>query len=110
MGMKITTPFRSAKFGGWAAKSFNTVYQAASDGLVVGFTQRSSGTVQMALKTDSSNPPTVQRQGTETVIDNTCLSVSCPVKKNDFWIVDQAGTVLASGLFFIPLENVWGLV
>lgn len=112
-GISITTG--DAKFGttsnfSWAAKSANTVYQAASDGFVV--VSSSNLATNFAIHTiysDASNPPTTVRaiNGGVTNGNATGLwqSVTVPIKKGDYWKADNTGS---SGsptvyLWWVPL-------
>ncbi len=91
----------------WVSKSFETVYQAASDGLVVGISQMTAGSQASSFKglTDGSNPPTTIRGGLaiESSNDGTAgiQSFAMPVKKNDFYEIVRTGT---SGS---PTETMW---
>ena len=91
MGGDVSTPVK--RLGDWLARVTNTVYLAATDGFVVGY---SVGTPITAL-TDSANPPTIMRDG-----DNSASNVngiSVPVRKGDYWKVTGTTTV-----WWIPLE------
>lgn len=86
--------------GSWdSSKSLNTPYQAATDGTFMG-TCTTSGSTTITALTDSANPPTTARLTQSGSVGS--ISVSCPVKKNDYWKVTctQAGTV-----YFIPLGS-----
>jgi microcystin-dependent protein len=67
----------------------DTVYQAATDGYVIAYCTSGSGT--FACYTDSSNPPTTVRATDTNTSGN--ASVTCPVKKNDYWKVTSASSV-----------------
>ena len=91
-------------FGAWESKSLNTVYQADTDGFAVVQGYQNVNVGQVALYTDSNNPPTTQRgriafdQGSYTVSG----TITCPVKKGDYWKVTGAGTQV---IYWIPLGN-----
>ena len=75
--------------GSWTSKTNNTVYQAATDGLVI-------GSVTAAIRgtglSDASNPPTTERAsnwGTTGVV----VSITFPVRKNDYWKVTDCTAV-----------------
>lgn len=82
-------------FGSWASKSDNTVYQAATDGIVVA-SNDSHGDVK--VYTNSSNPPTTMRAGS----GGETRQVTCPVKKSDYWKVTGSGTTT---VYWIPLGS-----
>lgn len=72
--------YYALRLGDWVAKSNNTVYQASTDGFVVGY---ASGASDSAVYTDASNPPTTLRSYID---DDTYSSGFCvPVKKNDYY-------------------------
>jgi len=79
-------------FGSWEGKSANTVYQAESDGFVVAYNTVGS---HMKILTDSSNPPTTIRQEHfhNNGVGSWHLSAMCPVRKNDYWKVENASSV-----------------
>jgi hypothetical protein len=83
-------------FGAWASKSDNTVYQAATDGLVVG---ARATTGNMYLYTDSSNPPTTERQADYQGGGSERSCLSCLVKKDDYWKT----TGCASYVYWLPI-------
>lgn len=77
-------------FGSWASKSDNTVYEAASDGFVCAY--YTGGSSQpIVIKTDSSNPPTTVRLSKLNYQYGG--SLTCPVKKGDFWKTENANVV-----------------
>ncbi len=92
-------------FGSWASKSPDTVYLAATDGIVVGAGQQTGGgTGTLNCKTDASNPPTTIRTFCNILNQvGTSYPYSFPVKKGDYWKVDQASHWSNDYLFFIPL-------
>lgn len=88
----------------WNTKSVGTVYQAASDGLVV-FIRNYAGDANDAYqgKTDNSNPPTTIRAASSAGTNPTD-SFTMPVKKGDYWTVSQtAGTTSSTVLNWVPL-------
>jgi len=95
--------------GAWASKSIDTVYQASTDGYVLGYVNEDSDqayTIQ--VKTDSSTPPTTARQyiseyTAETNASN-YFSFCCPVKSGDYYTVAKTGTVTGTTIYFIPLS------
>ena len=82
-------------FNTFASKSDNTVYQAATDGFVFGYTSTSSTTVY--AYTDSSNPPTTVR-ARSTSPSSGSATVICPVKRGDYY-----KTVNCSTVYWIPI-------
>ena len=84
--------------GSWTAKSSNTVYQAATDGLVVFADETTGGTGVKWGLSDSNNPPTTRRACCG--MDSSTYTSGCfPVKKNDYYKID--GSVY--WVYFIPL-------
>ena len=69
-------------FGAWESKTSDTVYQAATDGLVVAYTTGDQG---MEGYTDGSTSPTtlVTKQGYGDYSINS--AVTFPVRKGDYW-------------------------
>lgn len=100
-----SSPIRSVRFGAWVSKNDNTVYQAATDGFIVGYGV--AGAVVTDIFTDSSNPPTTKRTAFDIYGLNGFGNFSCPVRKNDYYKV--VPTHQSDVIFWIPLENVWGL-
>ena len=87
-----------SSFGSWDTKTNNTVYQAATDGIVC-----CQGIGQLAAPrviTDSVNPPTTIRISGFSTSDQTnhTWGLTCPVKKGDYWKTEYCNTV-----FWIPL-------
>lgn len=101
-------PIPQVGLGAWVSKSSGTTYQAATDGIVVGFGAMAVG-ASLAMYTDSSSSPTTQRVNIiSTVstgnINGSVVSGFMPVKKNDYWVANGAGTAWTT-LFFIPLGS-----
>jgi len=79
-------------FGSWASKSNNTVYLAASDGFVCAF--KATAFYNIKGYTDGSNPPTTIRvRAAADQANPQGISITFPVKKNDYWKVTGATTV-----------------
>lgn len=77
-------------FGAWENKSFNTVYQASSDGFVsatVGGTHSDTDQyIDISGYTDSNNPPTTYRVGCllKHILNYHSLCLMMPVRKGDY--------------------------
>lgn len=71
----------------------STAYLAATDGFVTAYVTTGSKVVGL---TDAANPPTTIRTHAQTDNDGICM----PVKKGDYWKVNDAGFI-----FWIPLGN-----
>lgn len=102
MGSDATQPIK--RLGAWAAKSVNTIYQAATDGYVVyNYTDAAVDTVAIG-ETDSATPPTVERGGGMTAghANPKRIGLSFFVRKGDYWDVTNTGGT--PDLFWIPLE------
>lgn len=94
MGGTVTTPLK--RLGAWLVRADNTVYQAATDGFVVG---QYAGTAAIYGYTDGSNPPTTARQLNGGGAINIEKDLGFPVKKNDYW-----KTLNCTGfVYWIPL-------
>ncbi len=98
------TIWQTWRLGSWAAKSNNTVYEAATDGLVVAYSAEATGaTLNVIGYTDGSNPPTtVRNRGMmgSTYASATRVNVVFPVKKGDYWKV--AGIGGGGAIYWIP--------
>jgi hypothetical protein len=88
-----------AKFGttsnfSWVSKTVNTVYQAASDGFMVGHGLASGGAGSSAIiaYTDASVTPSTIRQVVNGIPDTGRASVCCPVKKGDYYEIASTTT------------------
>ena len=87
--------------GAWASKSNNTVYEAATDGFVIGYSNQTGDASTTAIGyTDSSNPPTTVRwydeKGRSGATYNSFRSILfMPVKKGDYWkvVFNQTATI-----------------
>jgi len=89
--------------GSWASISRNTVYRAATDGFVVGFSGYDSY-LGIYAKTDSNATPSTTRQyGSNTGSwEANRHSITMPVRKNDYYYVYSNKAV--GGLYWIPLS------
>ena len=75
-------------FGAWETKSNNTVYQAATDGIVIGYTFADNFQTIDGY-TDGSNPPTTKRWSSNSGSSGGPSHISMPVKKSDYWKADM---------------------
>lgn len=98
----------SESLGSWASKTFETAYQASTDGFVCGWCKGNNSNFDgyMQAFTDSSNPPTTERMSNQARDTGQPFGIMIPVKKGDYWkvtitVADQA--IGTSGLFWIPL-------
>ena len=85
-GCNVSSDWKSlggSALGNWEVKSANTVYLAATSGLVCAYTP-SSGTA--VGYTDSNNPPTTVRQSAS-LVGSGSQSITMPVRKGDYWEV-----------------------
>lgn len=96
--------------GYWTSVSVNTIYQATTDGMVVGFSEIASGIggIEIHIKSDSTSPPTTRRAAYIREIPTLSnpytaqASLMCPIPKNDYWIIDSS--VTNNYFYWIP----WG--
>ncbi len=84
-------------FGMWESKSNNTVYEAATDGIVTAYTVNNAAAQNIEIKTDGNNPPTTRR--IYNVTDLYPTGTMCPVKKGDYWKAEG----LAQFVWWLPL-------
>lgn len=83
-------------FGSWVSKTVTTIYQAVTDGLVVAGVTAG----QLDGLTDSNASPSTVRAQTDGA---GVVSIMFPVKKDDYWKVDQTGGSLFF-LYWMPLQ------
>lgn len=99
MGGDITTPYK--KLGTWLSRTFDTVYQAATDGFVCVYSIQVANPI-IELYTDNNNPPTtLVSKSFISIVSTSIANVNSPVKKGDYWEV--TGTVVVT-VWWIPLE------
>jgi len=92
----------SGALGTWQGKTTGVVYQAASDGFVIGYASGTGG-VNMSAYSDSNNPPTTLRQYVLSPgSGNGAVSICMPVRKGDYWEVTYGGAV-APTILWLPL-------
>lgn len=100
--MVISSP--KIKLNPRESKAFNTEYQAPSDGFVFGYSRRSSGTATMTAKLSDDDVTYTIVEKTESEYSLTSFPIYFQVKKGEYWIVEQAGTMADSVLFWSPLK------
>jgi len=95
MAPKVSAPPK--KFGSWLERTFDTIYQAATDGFVTA----QSDNANLKGLTYGSTPPTVIRNWhAVTSWEGVCL----PVKKDDYWEVTNSAFEAEDKLYWIPYE------
>ena len=87
-----------SRFGAWASGTFGSAALAATDGFVSAITANGGGT--LTIKTDSANPPTTIRNGSDSAAAGSGQACICPVRKGDYYLV-ECGT--ASTVYWLPL-------
>jgi len=88
-----------SSFGAWTTKSNNTVYQAATDGFVIGIGNNNSPPTGY---TDSNSNPTTMRAKCYTPgADNWTTSIIFPVRSGDYWKVINC----SQAVYWIPLGS-----
>jgi len=94
-----------AKLGTDANKSLDTVYQAATDGFIVGDATTNTSTGYIVVLSDAVNPPTT-RVGAAYSSSSITIEVglNTPIKKGHYYKITKAGSATVSPLFFRP----WG--
>lgn len=103
MGSSATQPRK--RLGAYVNSDTN-VHQALTDGFLhMKVVMDTAGTEIMELRTDGGNPPTIVRQSQQGI--NTfnvgSISLSCSVKKNDYYQAYQSGCTGVS-IYFQPLK------
>ena len=103
MGGEVSVPYK--KLGAWVVKQnqgvSGTVYQALTDGFVLGLVDPATNQ-DIYLHTDSANPPTTLRF-TGTTGHVAQPGVMSPIRKNDYYkVTSSAGQTVT--VFWIPLE------
>lgn len=103
----ITSSKISAVLGSSTSKSFNIVYQAASDGFVVAYSERFGGWGAIYGYADSSNPPTAKIADNNGRADEEAQNVFIcfPVKKGNYWKVSLGGNASPASITWVPLGN-----
>lgn len=96
-GGGIYTANISTIFGSWVTRSNATVYYAATDGIVCAYGADAGSSI--AIRTDSGNPPTMVRVRDSQSNTNGFGSVTCPVKKGDYWSTENA----VAGVLWLPI-------
>jgi len=106
-GMSLT----AVALGSSAAKSENTVYQAATDGFIVGYvttdSSTNSGDFEVRILSDASNPPTTIMQtmkATDAAAGDTTIPFCSPVKKNNYYKIDDVNAHYTTVANWIPLS------
>lgn len=93
--------------GAWVSMSANTVYQATTDGFVVGSIRAGSGGWAYAdiFADGGVNPTTVRAHISQT--DEREAAWCVPVRKNDYWQVNTSGSsaIEIIRLFWIPIGS-----
>lgn len=100
-GYELTDIFTG--FGAWVAINDDTIYQAASDGFIVGYYNSGSDGIG-TVYTDSNAIPTTVRQISEVDASIQSNSIMCPVRKNDYYRVTSSGSGGANVLYFLPIN------
>lgn len=102
--------FVSGCLGAWETKSNNTVYQAATDGFIMGWANGGgyNGAVNdVAIYSDGSNPPTTIRCRSVDIQEGSAGHTSfgiAPIRKGDYYKITIGGSgASVGGIFWIPL-------
>jgi hypothetical protein len=94
--------------GTWTSKSASTIYQALTDGFLVGSTHTDDGNY-FEIRTDSNATPTTVRMAIGNAGSTTTdvrVGFCCPIKKNDYYRIIAQGSGDVSILeycFFISI-------
>lgn len=93
------------QMGDWVTKSWDTTYQALTDGFVVCYAAVDNGD-DFSIVTDSSSSPSTVRQSIGTGSGTTGFAgvMSSPVKKGDYYRCKiNSGSVGTSAMYFLPM-------
>jgi len=98
--------YYALQLGDWLSKSASVVYQASTDGFVVGYIDDTGGgDCEVIGYTDSSSPPTTVRSWLEfRGVDDGHGTITFPVKLGDYWKVSVGDVGVANSLYWIPNE------
>lgn len=93
--------------GDWASKSLSTIYQAATDGFIVGSVNGEDDYV-FYLYTDSNSSPSTARArfGWGSSTTHCYIAFCCPIKKGDYYQIVRTGSGDQGDLdyyYFIPI-------
>lgn len=107
----INTP--STQLGAWdATKTNNTVYQAATDGFIMGWANGggySGATNVLNVYSDGSNPPTTVRAAAAEVQEGSAghtTYIIAPIRKGDFYKISIGGSgASVGGIMWLPVGN-----
>jgi hypothetical protein len=93
-------------FGSWVSKSEYTVYQAATDGFVVGWTGGLDDGQNAYVYSDSSTSPTTIRQhyhSAGSITGGNKFPICCPIKKGDYWKYTDNASDGSCILYWLPI-------
>lgn len=95
--------------GTWTSRTKDTVYQASTDLIVVAlYVPTNAQTGAISGITDSSATPSTVRvkcgQNSGNANVNNMLSITFPVKKDDYWKVEQSGSANSVTIYEIALS------
>lgn len=96
------------EFNTWSAtKSAGVVYQALTDGIVTAYAVNTgSSNTQINIVTDSSSSPsTVRVQNAIGSNTGGYVSLSCPVRKGDYYEVNLANGASLSAMYFLSTNH-----
>lgn len=102
-GSLLTNLPAQVGLGSWvAATADGNGHQVTTDGFVMA-TFTSSSNIQAALiRSDSASTPTTTRVSSSATVNTASVTLICPVKKNDYYLI-SGGTGSFSNVYFIPL-------
>jgi len=97
-------------FGTWTNLNSNSgtlakdeVYKAGSDGFVVILSNTVSGQDGFYIESDGSNPPATMRMRTHSDNGGHGHSITCPIRKDDYWKVTVDQGTGPSSIFWLPI-------
>jgi len=94
----------TGSFGAWQNREKNTIYQATSDGFVVGIAEHGTQTSTINIIEGADTPPDVYLLQGRVVADLSCDIAFClPVRKDYYWTAIRDGGDAAVSLSWIPI-------
>jgi hypothetical protein len=91
--------------GAWQVATQGAATRVSVDGFLTVCVTYAVGTATSTIKTDSANPPTVVRSSLTLTSGNTTGTMTCIVRKNDYYLITLGANHTATA-FFSPLGAV----
>ena len=92
----------TAELGAWTTGSKDSSTQAATDGFLIVVSGAAGATGKFTIKTDAGSTPTTVRCEANVAHAAQELTLTCPVKKDDYWLAEDSADLIDK-IFWIPL-------